>query len=432
LEIPEGEVNMAQFWKQWEGQVIARVFPLRRYLGGGEDHGVFLTEITDSGNRRAAIKLVREDPEIAELQLARWKQAAQLSHPNLLRVFDSGRCRLGNTGLLYVVEEFADENLSQILPERSLTTAETREMLAPVVNALGYLHANGLVHGHLKPANIMATGDTVKVSTDGVRPIGETAGEPEPGVFAAPELARGQSTPAGDVWALGATLVEALTQRSPDWEPASHRAPVLPETLPGPFAEVASDCLRLDPQLRPTLTEVVARVYGPVPKRAVHSIPRLGYAPWILGAVLLLLAVFLGHRWLTHRGATPSAVEHQRAAVTPPPAPPPVSTPVPTPPAASSGQPIVHRVMPDVSTRALHTIRGRVRVRVRVQVDPSGNVANAKLEVPGPSRYFANAALRAAQAWKFAPAGPGTERAWVLHFVFRRSGATVEPAPAKP
>ncbi|MGH9663632.1 MAG: protein kinase domain-containing protein [Bryobacteraceae bacterium] len=436
---------MAQFWKQWEGQLIARTFPLRQYLGGADGHGVFLTEFIDDESRRAAIKLVPEDPEIADLQLARWKQAAQLSHPNLLRVFDSGRCRLGDTALLYVVEEFADENLSQVLPERSLTAVEAREMLAPVVNALGYLHANGFVHGHLKPANIMATGDTVKVSTDGVRPIGEAVGEPEPGAFDAPEIAHGQSTPAGDVWSLGVTLVEVLTQRFPDWKPASHTDPVLPETLPGPFAEVASDCLRLDPQLRPTLTEVVARVYGPMqkPRAMGPSVPRVGYAPWVAAAVLLLAAVFIGHKMLTRPDAAhspaPAAGQNENATATPPaqvPTPispaPSVSRPEPVPADGASAQEIVHRVMPDVSKQALHTIRGRVRVRVRLRVDPHGTVANASLDFAGPSRYFANAALRAAQGWVFAPAGSNIERAWILHFVFRQSGATIEPVPVKP
>lgn len=419
---------MAHVWKQWEGQVVAGAYPLRQYLGGGENSGIFLTEFAGDGSRRAAIKLVPEDPETAEAQLAWWKRAAQLSHPNLLRVFDSGRCRLGGEPLLYVVEEFADENLSQILPERSLTPKEAREMLAPVVNALTYLHANGFVHGDLKPANIMASGETVKVSADQVRPIGEALNGSGLRAYDAPELASGQSTPAGDVWALGVTLVEALTQHPPDWKPASHRKPVVPETLPGPFGEIANDCLRLDPQLRPTLTDVVARVYGPIPpaqKLKTRGPSRLGYAPWVVGAILLLGAVYAGHEWLSR---PPAAAPVTSSAE--PPAPKPVA-PLPDPtasaPSPASGPEIVHRAMPDVSKRALQTIHGRVRVRVRVRVDGAGNVANAKLEIPGPSRYFAAAALLAAQDWKFAPAGTNTEREWVLHFVFRQSGASVEP-----
>jgi hypothetical protein len=44
--------------------------------------------------------------------------------------------RLGNMGLIYVVMEYAEENLSQILPHRPLTPAEAREVLEPVLDAL--------------------------------------------------------------------------------------------------------------------------------------------------------------------------------------------------------------------------------------------------------------------------------------------------------
>jgi TonB family protein len=65
---------------------------------------------------------------------------------------------------------------------------------------------------------------------------------------------------------------------------------------------------------------------------------------------------------------------------------------------------VVHQVLPDVPRKARDTIRGKVRVGVRVRVDPSGNVVGAKLDSPGPSRYFAQLALRAARRWKFRPA----------------------------
>ena len=72
-------------------------------------------------------------------------------------------------GLVYSVTEFAEEVLSEIIPERPLSPRETQEMLSPVLDALIYLHGKGFVHGHLKPSNIMVVGNQLKISGDGLR-----------------------------------------------------------------------------------------------------------------------------------------------------------------------------------------------------------------------------------------------------------------------
>ena len=89
--------------------------------------------------------------------------------------------------------------------------------------------------------------------------------------------------------------------------------------------------------------------------------------------------------------------------------------------------------MPEVLRSALDTIEGTVRVGIRVEVGPSGNVSAASIESPGPSKYFANAALKAAGDWKFAPVAreEETNRAWILRFEFTRDGASVIPTPVR-
>ena len=130
--------------------------------------------------------------------------------------------------------EYADEDLSQIIPQRSLTLAEAREMLRPALDALAYIHAKGFVHGRLKPSNIMACTDQLKLSSDALC----EPDEPMPGVghYDPPESA---ASPAGDVWSLGATLVEILTQHVPVSEDAQNPDPQVPKTIPEPFFDVA-------------------------------------------------------------------------------------------------------------------------------------------------------------------------------------------------
>ena len=210
---------MTESWKHWEGQVVDGQFHLRQYLGGSGHSAVFLTEHGEGGTQKAAIKFIPADPDSAEVQLSRWRQAAKLSHPHLLRIFQVGRCQIGDMNLLYAVTECAQEDLSQILPRRPLSQAEARDLLAPVLDVLGYIHAAGFVHGRMKPANIMAVDEQLKISSDGLCRAGRsTAGQSKPGVYDAPESSSGVASPAGDVWSLGMTLAESLTQRLPVWE----------------------------------------------------------------------------------------------------------------------------------------------------------------------------------------------------------------------
>ena len=252
---------MAGASKQWEGQMVAGVFPLRQYLGESDNSAVFLTEYGEGEPQKAAIKLVPADPATAELQLSSWRLAAQLSHPNLLRLFRTGRCSLDGDDLLYLVMEFAEENLSEILPQRALTPEETRDMLCPVLDALEYLHGKGFVHGDLKPANILASGDNLKLSSDTISRIGEPqAAARKAGAYDPPEAISGRLTPATDVWSLGMTLVEVMTQRLPDWQPASQREPLVPAAMATPFQEIARQCLRLEPQRRIGIADIAARL----------------------------------------------------------------------------------------------------------------------------------------------------------------------------
>jgi TonB family protein len=74
-----------------------------------------------------------------------------------------------------------------------------------------------------------------------------------------------------------------------------------------------------------------------------------------------------------------------------------------------------------------------VRLSVRVRVDPSGSVVSAELESPGPSKYFAELALRAARLWKFEPAkvdGQAVSSEWILRFEFVRTATKVFPVRA--
>lgn len=261
---------MSDFWRQCEGQVIDNRFRLRHYLGGTDDSAVFMTQLPEPQSQKAAIKFIPAGPA-AEAQIALWLRVMQLSHPNLLRIFDVGRCRLENRDRLYVVMEYAEEDLSQIIPNRALSPSEAREMLEPMLDALVYLHGNGLAHSRIKPSNILAAADQLKLSSDSLAPIGESR-KPTHKFDAhdAPETAISPLSPAADVWSLGMTLVETLTQRTPAMQPGSQADPAVPDTLPQPLLDVARHTLRRDPRRRWTVPEIAARL-NPIAVAAAAS-----------------------------------------------------------------------------------------------------------------------------------------------------------------
>jgi TonB family protein len=89
---------------------------------------------------------------------------------------------------------------------------------------------------------------------------------------------------------------------------------------------------------------------------------------------------------------------------------------------------VAHQVLPDVQHNAYKTVHGKLKVRIKVTVDSSGKVVVGKFDSRGPSRYFADRALRAAQEWTFNPpqvGGQPVPSEWNLRFEFTRNGASV-------
>ena len=244
-------LDIAEASKLWEGQII-KEFPLLRYLGGDNHSAVFLTEHSQGIGRKAAIKVLALDSGAAELQLSRWKLARDLSHAHLVRLFDMGRCELGGIGLVYVVMEYAQQNLSQFVPRRPLSSEEAQGMLEPALSALSYLHGRGLVHGRIKPTNIMGVDHDFKLSSDSICRSGDLVG-PLRGPSPYDPL-EGASRAAADIWSLAIVLIESLTQHLPTWEGVVSVLPNIPE----PFLSVARHCLQRDPWRRWRASDIVA------------------------------------------------------------------------------------------------------------------------------------------------------------------------------
>src|SRR6516164_2926325 len=548
---------MHEAWKQYEGQMIEGQFTLQECIGSTEHGGDFAVQLKGHSIEKGVLKLRRADQldlTTAEMQLSLWRRATQLSHPNLLRVLQSGRCRIAHRDFLYVVMERAEENLSEILKERALAAEEVRELLPPVLEALVYLHRNGLVHQHLKPSNVVAKGARVLLSSDTSRPIGTARPEDRSAdVYDAPETEGAAMSPASDIWSLGLTLVESLTQQAPLVHPKQDAEPVLPATIPQPFLDIAWHAMLFDPSRRWTTVDIAAHLklsrtvavaagaaapvvappappapmvarreispvnvplsserpipaaklpraqsrpamQRPSPKRIEQSAPPQelvlsGYVIPALAGVFLLVAIYALPKILRHRTETPplavsasaskvsTQTEPAAAAVKPEaatakpvsrgasknavekkpaqapamataaaaallPAPASLRTrtnaPANAADAADGGGArgeVLDQVLPDVSGKARDTIHGTIRVEVAVHVDPSGNVSGAEIQTPGPSRYFADLALKAAQRWQFGSPevnGHSVPSEWLIRFEFSPTSTQTFPKQTAP
>src|SRR5271169_416554 len=463
-------------WQKWEGRVVNGRFPLLRYLGGTEQSAVYLTEIDGS---KVAIKLIPADTAQAQIQLLRWELASELSHPHLLPILHTGRWRADDLrDMHFAVMEYADENLAEILPNRLLTPAEASEMLIPILDALNYLHGRGMVHGSIRPANIMGVSDELKLSSDGIRRMGESeesSGSGNP--YDAPENAKGAIAPSSDIWSLGMTLVEALTNRLPAWNRTNETDPELPENITQPFADIAKLCLCWDPGRRWSITEIRTRLdqAAPVPRKedvvsqqisavveaqgspataAQSSVPlpearettvewlgkkaRQGGGRVAAAVIIVLVLIAAGVRLFRHSSQTPqpaSTTATQPNATSAMPPTQPASLPTSRTNASVGQGAVTHEVLPDVPRKAMDTISGAVSVRVKVAVDTSGAVSHAALVSSGGSGYFATLALQASRKWTFTPPtidGKALPSEWSLRFEFKRNGTKAVPQQTLP
>ncbi len=440
---------MTEDWtKEWERRIVNGVYPLRRFLGRSNHSVVFLTECKAQNVAQAAIKILPANPALAEAQLGHWRRVATLSHPHLLRLLDAGRCQLGGHNFLFVVMDYAEQNLAQILPGRPLTPDEVRELLPPTLEALTYLHGKNLVQGGLKPPNFLVVDDQLKLASDTIRPAGErTASTAKPSLYDPPEIKSTRMSPAGDIWGLGITLVEALTKTPPSWSRERYESVALPANLAPEFVDTVQRCLNRDPTRRPAIAELAAQ-FNQTPAPAPSAAPpamnepmvrtlstqispktRLIVAGMTVGLVALW-ALWTGvHLFHTHGNIQPAAaITPQSPAAIAPAAP----ADIPSASIAASPPAVLHQELPDLSHSARGSIRGVIKIAVRVTVDRSGNVVAAALENHASSKYFDRAAMDAAKKWKFSQAADQASRAWLLRFELTRAGTTADAAAARP
>ena len=192
-------------------------YRVERLLGRGGMGVVYLAEDVRL-RRRVALKLLApslaEDGRFRERFLAESKLAASLDHPCVIPIYEAGE----SGGLLFIAMRYVEGgDLKALLGDGSLTAERAVRVCAQVADALDFAHGRALVHGDVKPSNVLLDGrDHVYLADFGLtRRLGEMQGA-EPGVlgtidYAAPEQIRGEQVDGrADQYSLACLLYECV------------------------------------------------------------------------------------------------------------------------------------------------------------------------------------------------------------------------------
>ncbi len=218
-------------------EVLGGRYYIERLLGAGGMGTVYrardlLQEQFGDPEPYVALKILGEalaqSPDASALLFSEYALTRHLRHPNVMRMY-SFNVDSAHQRVFVVMELLRGPTLDRVLCERplGLPWAELREIALPLLDALAHAHGRGVLHGDIKPSNVL-------LSDDGVRLFDFGLGQAEAGTltglahvsrnrfnawtpgYAAPEILEGKPlTRAADVYALGCLLYELASGKHP-------------------------------------------------------------------------------------------------------------------------------------------------------------------------------------------------------------------------
>ena len=317
-----------------EQQRIGRIghYRILRSLGIGGKGEVFLAE-DDHLERRVALKILASDRTTPERERALHDEVraiSSLNHPRILTIYEVG-CE---EGVEYMATEYVDgENLRELLMRGPLAVRQAIDVAIALAEALSAAHEAGVIHGDIKPENVMVRRDGhVKVLDFGVARLARTkdrAARPFEGTlhYVAPEIFLGaKSNERSDIFSFGVLLYELLSgeppfdgqtmdeTRSAILEKEPRRLRRLNRQVPVSLEAVVDRALTKDPagryQNASSLLIDLQRVRGELDaeevRRSGFPLPRGGsrrvrVAVTAAALALTLLAAAAGTAWLVNR-----------------------------------------------------------------------------------------------------------------------------------
>src|SRR5256714_1311264 len=249
--------------------------------------------------RIVAIKMFPADlarPEARKRFVQEARVVGQISHPSIIPLHDMGIDEASQTP--YLVMEFVEgQSLEKLLEKGSVPFPRACAWAADIATALGVAHRKGVIHGDVKPANVLITDEgRIKLTDFGMARLASHDSKETPllgsPAYWCPEQIMGKPQDArSDIFSLGVVLYEMVTGRRPfDSDslqgscsrilastplPASHANPSVPAAL----NDLISSCLAKDPGLRCSSAEALADGLHPLARRSAATVPAVVQQP---------------------------------------------------------------------------------------------------------------------------------------------------------
>ncbi|MER1995976.1 MAG: serine/threonine-protein kinase [Arthrobacter sp.] len=266
-------------------RLIAGRYRLIEPIGHGGMATVY-RGLDEALGRDIAVKLFRAsavDPDDVGRQETEMRLLASLTHPGLVTLYDAGKDDAGRDDgpdgepRAFLVMELLDgPDLRKRLRETPLPAADVAYVGAELAGALAYIHARGVIHRDVKPANILlppavaGTAPRAKLTDFGIARMVDGARYTATGAtlgtanYLSPEQASGQSASgASDIYSLGLVILECLTGRiefggSPLEAAVARlsRDPEIPDSMGTQWGSLLAGMTARDPDSRPTAAEV--------------------------------------------------------------------------------------------------------------------------------------------------------------------------------
>jgi serine/threonine protein kinase len=268
------------------GTVLGERWELEGFLATGGMSDVYRARDRHTGEPGAAKVLRSELSHGSARFAAEVATLRQLRHPNVVRLVDAGEH--GEVPYL-VMELVPGPTLAERLRDEGTLGIEAAHRVGrDVAEALAYAHGLGVINRDVKPSNVLFDEDDVaKLADFGVAVLADGARLTDTGLvigtasFIAPEQLSGESDigPPADVYALGLTLLEAITGRpafpGPSTEAALSRLsrdPDVPTDLPTNWRQLLQAMTAREPEARPPAAEVAETLAADLPEDRTRTL----------------------------------------------------------------------------------------------------------------------------------------------------------------
>jgi hypothetical protein len=212
-------LDRMMLWTDLEGRTLHGRWRLGRLVRPEGRTAWF--EATDVDGKPVMVSITEALNDEDEL-LERFQAAAEIRSPHVVKIRESRISQIDDTPVVVAAMDLTEENLGDVLRERSLNATETRQVLDAVLAGLAAIHARGLVHARMEASSVLAMGETILLRSDCVHPGGTGFG----------------AGAAEDVRGVGKIITQAMTRRMP----ANENDPVL-QLLPEAMARAVRRAL---------------------------------------------------------------------------------------------------------------------------------------------------------------------------------------------